>query len=83
MKQYWLFFGMIYYPQGGMLDFVFSSDDIDEVEKKLSDLVQEHICYYFYQIYNQKTGEIIRSARIYSSEDSDQNEYVENKPLKK
>lgn len=57
MKPYWLFQGYMYYPQGGMLDFVGSFDTLEEAQA----LIPSDTCIEWAHIFHN--GAIIFSVR--------------------
>lgn len=60
MKRYWLFYGMTYYPNGGMKDFVNSFDDLEGAKEKGISLLE--YCEWA-QIYDSKKEKIILDAK--------------------
>lgn len=66
MKRYILFISSPYYPDGGMKDFVFDTDDLNEINNFLEECHKKDEISYDYeniQIFDQQINEIIQDNK--------------------
>lgn len=75
MKPYWLFAGNIYYPSGGMGDFVGSFDTLEEA--KNADRPGEP-GYRWAHIYDADSGAIVAS---FDDDDEEWSDYHDPRPV--
>lgn len=63
MKRYWLFGGNVYYPQGGITDFIAMFDTIEDTIKHYDSKIEEiATCGYgWFHVYDSELREVIRN----------------------